>query len=252
MDRQTHTDPGPIPASAGEPAPAANPRRPSWAYPRIRGGTDMLVVLLGHRAGLSPHPRGNRTYRPEPSGPLGPIPASAGEPLIHPEAAHENRAYPRIRGGTGRFAGKGIALKGLSPHPRGNREQFPPAQQRHGPIPASAGEPRTQRIHAASRGAYPRIRGGTRMSDRSLPPIQGLSPHPRGNQHVDDLTPAKFGPIPASAGEPCCSNAACAATRAYPRIRGGTTKRDLSDARYMGLSPHPRGNPGSCSPGAPS
>ena len=71
---------GPIPASAGEPAPSGKSTLPSRAYPRIRGGTQVRHHVLETLWGLSPHPRGNQRAAVHKGTGHGPIPASAGEP----------------------------------------------------------------------------------------------------------------------------------------------------------------------------
>ena len=52
-------DIGPIPACAGEPAETSFPAHPTWAYPRMCGGTGLLQRLRVAYQGLSPHVRGN-------------------------------------------------------------------------------------------------------------------------------------------------------------------------------------------------
>ena len=49
-----------IPASAGEPRPAEHPPLPSAVYPRVCGGTVLLLILAEIQQGLSPRVRGNQ------------------------------------------------------------------------------------------------------------------------------------------------------------------------------------------------
>ncbi len=50
------------------------------------------------------------------------------------------------------------------------------------------------------------------------------------------------GPIPACAGEPIDLTPEEKTEWAYPRMRGGTNKRELVEWAQSGLSPHARGN----------
>ena len=109
-----------------------------------------------------------------------------------------------------------------SPLARGNRD---PSHIRHrvlGPIPARAGQPRSNSPQTASRTAYPRSRGATGFTGREalqwkgLSPLargnhsikatpkapKGLSPLARGNPHPSRDGLGRVGPIPARAGQP--------------------------------------------------
>ena len=71
---------GSIPACAGEPTP---PRRWTWAptvYPRVCGGTTIVLVSIYPDEGLSPRVRGNPNKRINPRSAERSIPACAGEP----------------------------------------------------------------------------------------------------------------------------------------------------------------------------
>ena len=50
-------------------------------------------------------------------------------------------AYPRMRGATVLGGNQGDAVKGLSPHARGNRQETVEQLTIAGPIPACAGQP---------------------------------------------------------------------------------------------------------------
>ncbi len=76
-------DAGPIPACAGEPHPSRSCRFRCGAYPRMRGGTPMVDEARKAGLGLSPHARGNLTWKSPITSAAGPIPACAGEPLDH-------------------------------------------------------------------------------------------------------------------------------------------------------------------------
>ena len=70
---------GPIPACAGETKEDERLDRPTTAYPRMRGGNEVLACGLCQGLGLSPHARGKRRRCGPIPGAQGPIPACAGE-----------------------------------------------------------------------------------------------------------------------------------------------------------------------------
>ena len=91
---------GSIPAPAGEP--------PGWlrrtsnirVYPRACGGTQELSIVDFLTTGLSPRLRGNLDRGEIELGPLGSIPAPAGEPPGIVPIPMMPRVYPRACGGT--------------------------------------------------------------------------------------------------------------------------------------------------------
>ena len=152
--------------------------------------------------GLSPLTRGN----PKNSGATrlktGPIPAHAGEPINQTRAIVPAWAYPRSRGGTPKLPTPQKHQKGLSPLTRGNLFSCPPYADLEGPIPAHAGEPNVAELVPYAKKAYPRSRGGTRLTPTWHYSRQGLSPLTRGNPLAWNSAMAPQGPIPAHAGEP--------------------------------------------------
>ena len=73
---------GSIPACAGEPAGICFCSISLRVYPRLRGGTQQSLQLLGGSVGLSPPARGNPTALANSRCLVGSIPACAGEPQI--------------------------------------------------------------------------------------------------------------------------------------------------------------------------
>ncbi len=152
---------GPIPARAGEPNGFVLLEGGQGAYPRSRGGTGSNLLLCLAHGGLSPLARGNPASMRSWLSRFGPIPARAGEPESDSACSGVSRAYPRSRGGTfGRLLFIRLR-KGLSPLARGNHRAGLERLDRHGPIPARAGEPSSLQRKAFLRRAYPRSRGGT-------------------------------------------------------------------------------------------
>ena len=156
-------------------------------------------------------------------------------------AAHTG-AYPRSRGGTARISFFDARKMGLSPLTRGNRRYRARWWGRSGPIPAHAGEPKSQVGAGYVSRAYPRSRGGTWNAPPSEWTMTGLSPLTRGNLGLGGEGEAGAGPIPAHAGEPSQARRSVGVTGAYPRSRGGTADALPVIQAGAGLSPLTRGN----------
>ena len=95
---------GPIPAYAGQPKSDATVMRELGAYPRVCGATATRVIESTDFRGLSPRMRGNRCWPSISDGPVGPIPAYAGQPMGMLIGTAFNRAYPRVCGATMRLS----------------------------------------------------------------------------------------------------------------------------------------------------
>ena len=198
--RQGHL--GSIPASAGEPIPAASGGSSPEVYPRECGGTAGAARAGSASTGLSPRVRGNRGLRRRLFDDSGSIPASAGEPPATARAWSRSRVYPRECGGTQAAPAAMRLAEGLSPRVRGNLQLGQPVADGRGSIPASAGEPQLGRQAARMARVYPRECGGTAHAVCPNPASPGLSPRVRGNLGGRHVRLADQGSIPASAGEP--------------------------------------------------
>ena len=80
------------------------------------------------------------------------------------------------------------------------------------------------------------------MNSVTACPHGGLSPRTRGSQAAGGRADGRVGPIPADAGEPSPGWSRCAASRAYPRGRGGAAADWRSRQLGAGLSPRTRGS----------
>ena len=239
---QQHPEPGPIPAHAGEPITKRNWRTSQRAYPRSRGGTIIGKISIDLILGLSPLTRGNQGCGiPAPSV-RGPIPAHAGEPTPPRWTRATSWAYPRSRGGTSLICAGRRSKTGLSPLTRGNQSGRLDVTPFKGPIPAHAGEPRSNAPRTCCTRAYPRSRGGTSKLLRLRWPSEGLSPLTRGNRPGCRRYRPRNGPIPAHAGEPPPPRPHYPPLWAYPRSRGGTQQHHVPTLLLEGLSPLTRGN----------
>ena len=154
-------DPGSIPACAGEPFLIITYSSNRKVYPRVCGGTHAGYMRTFNTIGLSPRVRGNHNARQQRLDQGGSIPACAGEPVLASMVTAVSPVYPRVCGGTRRPRRRLRWREGLSPRVRGNPAGWTTAATITGSIPACAGEPRHQVVHAAMPEVYPRVCGGT-------------------------------------------------------------------------------------------
>ena len=232
----------PIPACAGEPLSAARGTPTYPAYPRVCGGTRSGRGFGERSTGLSPRVRGNRLVCRVRHEIPRPIPACAGEPTASSLRTSPSEAYPRVCGGTVRNHLLHSPHIGLSPRVRGNPSQLVGKARVGGPIPACAGEPRSQTAVKRTGTAYPRVCGGTPFVLLTIGMCAGLSPRVRGNPHRQRSVSNCRRPIPACAGEPLPHSVSTGQYPAYPRVCGGTCVAFSAIAVLLGLSPRVRGN----------
>ena len=153
----------------------------SEVYPRVCGGTLMLLDEVAQWPGLSPRVRGNRPDHSDITLDMRSIPACAGEPAFIYHACADIRVYPRVCGGTSTVITTVSVTKGLSPRVRGNPNSSAFSHCRNGSIPACAGEPVLSCPVVKVMEVYPRVCGGTRLNAVPTVALWGLSPRVRGN-----------------------------------------------------------------------
>ena len=241
-DAVQRADAGSIPACAGEPSRTAARNPLPRVYPRVCGGTKIVIRNQTTKQGLSPRVRGNLLTDLSVGLHQRSIPACAGEPHYIPLLAAIVRVYPRVCGGTVRAFGVGYHVDGLSPRVRGNPQ---PAQGDDGirrSIPACAGEPPPPGSPLSASWVYPRVCGGTRCRCRSGLRTRGLSPRVRGNPSPSHSRNHSPGSIPACAGEPAGVGRQRDGGAVYPRVCGGTNGMRANAYYRDGLSPRVRGN----------
>ena len=195
-------DAGSIPACAGEPRPLSSAGCPMWVYPRVCGGTGVLLAGAGAAIGLSPRVRGNRGGTTIRLPYKGSIPACAGEPARRRACTTTTRVYPRVCGGTVEAVAAARLLLGLSPRVRGNPRRAAGGAGASGSIPACAGEPCPPAFLTDVAAVYPRVCGGTARTPRPSTRGEGLSPRVRGNLLGRQVGERRGRSIPACAGEP--------------------------------------------------
>ena len=132
--------------------------------------------------------------------------------------------------------------EGLSPRVRGNPAVLHDGGQADGSIPACAGEPGLWPPPGSAPQVYPRVCGGTLISEAREGYVTGLSPRVRGNQSRALVHARIVGSIPACAGEPPPAISPNSFRKVYPRVCGGTSGIHAWRHGKMGLSPRVRGN----------
>ena len=211
------------------------------AYPRWRGGNRGCLDVGDERLGLSPLARGKLRPDERADDERGPIPAGAGETERVSVPRPCRGAYPRWRGGNVGCWHSGKPCEGLSPLARGKHQRARQPGAARGPIPAGAGEtPSSSSTKRVSR-AYPRWRGGNRISGLWAMSGEGLSPLARGKLRGPGGGRRGWGPIPAGAGETVESDLLSPISGAYPRWRGGNSRSCRAWPAPPGLSPLARG-----------
>ena len=223
-------NPGPtprsIPACAGSPSGARQPRPNAEVYPRVCGVTPnptLSAIVIG---GLSPRVRGHLSKAYEKAVSAGSIPACAGSPQRQRVRGGSGEVYPRVCGVTQPAAGVSVGLTGLSPRVRGHPLENPVIVPRFGSIPACAGSPAALRPERPVGKVYPRVCGVTFTPLYPLSPIPGLSPRVRGHRRPTPARPARAGSIPACAGSPSPSTCFSATEEVYPRVCGVTRSQE--------------------------
>ena len=233
---------GSIPACAGEPVGGVTASPTATVYPRVCGGTLLAPGILMAKLGLSPRVRGNPRPRPRPRRYSGSIPACAGEPTCAMVDSCPSTVYPRVCGGTIRYAATSKHPTGLSPRVRGNPLAAHRTRALMRSIPACAGEPTTGYKPALLTAVYPRVCGGTLIGQRRRRFLPGLSPRVRGNLRSCPDAVHRARSIPACAGEPGTAQRSAGSPAVYPRVCGGTGQQGYNTAILRGLSPRVRGN----------
>ena len=96
--------------------------------------------------------------------------------------------------------------------------------------------------HHRRHSVYPRVCGGTPLAAAGNRDTVGLSPRVRGNRTSFLCERCATRSIPACAGEPASKYPSCLSSGVYPRVCGGTWRRNCSPPPAWGLSPRVRGN----------
>ena len=90
-------------------------------------------------------------------------------------------------------------------------------------IPACAGEASERDAHASAVEVHPRVCGGSHKTGRTIETDEGTSPRVRGKRAKFEACAAKYGYIPACAGEAAARSRRSASDRVHPRVCGGSS-----------------------------
>ena len=212
-----------------------------WDHPRMRGEHVRTAWRrLGNR-GSSPHARGTPRGRLESRGPVGIIPACAGNTRWASGIPRRCRDHPRMRGEHKFEACVRIGVEGSSPHARGTRPPVRVSIRPLGIIPACAGNTVRWRVRHVGLQDHPRMRGEHFNAVRSATSPQGSSPHARGTPQQRLRVGFGAGIIPACAGNTSRIVRSLLGIWDHPRMRGEHMFDEVSGDRYEGSSPHARG-----------
>ena len=242
---------GSIPACAGEATPLPVLWTAATVYPRVCGGSGVVVDVVTPDVGLSPRVRG-KPLHPSLSPPHpGSIPACAGEAGNRRRRGWRRGVYPRVCGGSWGLALLVQRYEGLSPRVRGKRES--PRRWTGTPrsIPACAGEASAAVSAIAGGAVYPRVCGGSQAPRRGWRSVAGLSPRVRGKRVCTGASDSSSGSIPACAGEAGGRWRGACGQQVYPRVCGGSFPSANRTKGRPGLSPRVRGKrlPAEVNPG---
>ena len=177
-------------------------RRYKRVYPRLRGGSGLVMALTLTLAGLSPPTRGIRLRPHTTESRAKSIPAYAGDPPSPSGCRSQGWVYPRLRGGSLNTLTDEQLLEGLSPPTRGIPVGGGGESGAGGSIPAYAGDPSRNRARLPAYQVYPRLRGGSWNTIRATLSYLGLSPPTRGIHKAALLYARCQRSIPAYAGDP--------------------------------------------------
>ena len=144
-------------------------------------------------------------------------------------------------GGSGGICSSTRAAAGLSPRVRGKRSRGSDEQPGRGSIPACAGEAGAETDICKGKPVYPRVCGGSRPSGAPPGASPGLSPRVRGKRNIPVTFPGRVGSIPACAGEASPYPQTPYQSAVYPRVCGGSFRRNHHSLGITGLSPRVRG-----------
>ena len=234
---------GSIPACAGNPGWRRSNSRRAQVHPRVCGEPVVSMASEMRDMGPSPRVRGTLRRRSPDRQSIRSIPACAGNPAAPCRRTCRSRVHPRVCGEPVVDRGLDAAVAGPSPRVRGTRARGRRRHDRHGSIPACAGNPRRPCARRGWGPVHPRVCGepSARAARKGSPP--GPSPRVRGTRGSRIGPRAGERSIPACAGNPRCAWSACRPTRVHPRVCGEPAGAHAAARISSGPSPRVRGTP---------
>ena len=214
---------GLIPAGAGNITRWSEAARCSRAHPRRCGEHADNVDDVPELSGSSPQVRGTSTRSARIGRGTGLIPAGAGNMRSPPTWRRPSGAHPRRCGEHGASEDDLAPVPGSSPQVRGTWRARRRLFDRHGLIPAGAGNMSFWSFWSGLSGAHPR-RCGEHVNVPSPCTVgTGSSPQVRGTSDQRPRLGGRLGLIPAGAGNMAASGTRTARSGAHPRRCGEHT-----------------------------
>ena len=229
--------PGLIPAGAGQTDSNALIVVVAQAHPRGCGADLAALRPASSAGGSSPRVRGRPGSPPGGCSPTGLIPAGAGQTRRCWRPRRGPRAHPRGCGADGATSPLSTICMGSSPRVRGRPLVYRGARQRHGRIPAGAGQtPRLGRVSSRT-GAHPRGCGADGQLMAKIKSDFGSSPRVRGRHYRVMLRQIHPRLIPAGAGQTSSGKMTPSRLWAHPRGCGADTPDNPYRRLRVGLIP---------------
>ena len=215
----------------------------SLVDPRVGGGAACFSMGRNCRSGRSPRGRGSHFPRMSTAFFNRSIPAWAGEPLFQKNQQFVITVDPRVGGGAVLLGKVNRPSTGRSPRGRGSPRPGDRPVEKHGSIPAWAGEPRMNWRLPCGWGVDPRVGGGATKFKIDDVVTVGRSPRGRGSRRKEPCGSEGRGSIPAWAGEPVVVVRRAIHAGVDPRVGGGAFVPSTQPSIFSGRSPRGRGSP---------
>ena len=220
-----------VPARRIIPAYAGNTelllRRHHWCrdHPRVCGEHLAMTSVACERTGSSPRMRGTRADRIDLIHAIGIIPAYAGNTQLRMPPTMICWDHPRVCGEHHTAMIARITPLGSSPRMRGTRVLSATGSRNAGIIPAYAGNTHyccSVRVLAWD---HPRVCGEHEFTDCTMAKYGGSSPRMRGTRLRPRRFAARFGIIPAYAGNTKRNQPPVSGAQDHPRVCGEHSMR---------------------------
>ncbi len=196
-----------IPAGAGNTEPLRLALEQAAVHPRRRGEHRKFSNTTSAGRGSSPQARGTPSAPSTKDTPSRFIPAGAGNTFRSAVAASPSPVHPRRRGEHSGIEISLLAAGGSSPQARGTRPGGCPACSCRRFIPAGAGNTDPECSGRRLRTVHPRRRGEHFSARAKGWGNSGSSPQARGTPPWRAAPGARYGFIPAGAGNTCSRKA---------------------------------------------
>ena len=180
----------------------------------------MALLMVCTSQGSSPLARGTLHQGGGLPGPLGIIPACAGNTRYCPWYRQHVWDHPRLRREHPASQMSPPRSMGSSPLARGTRVVAHPNLIGRGIIPACAGNTYSRPSPNRTTRDHPRLRGEHSQKTPSGDRTTGSSPLARGTHAGQDRIHRFLGIIPACAGNTCGLSPGCGCRGDHPRLRG--------------------------------